>query len=245
MFPVLFRYGPITLYSYGLMMALAFIGAGIIIYLELRRRGFDTDLVYDLMILAAIGGILGARIFYVIGHWSDYNNDLWQLFAIRSGGLIFYGGVFGGAITILVFIWRKSLDVRQIADISAPALAVGAAIGRIGCLLQGCCYGKITNMPWGIEFFDLIRHPTQIYELFMNLMIFAILWIARTKTKRDGQLFILYLFLYSVARFIVEFFRVTIPVFYGLSASQLISILIFIVSGFVLIKNSLLANETD
>lgn len=245
MYPIICRVGPVTIYSYGLMLALAFIFAGIVAYLELKRRGLDQEIVYDLVILAAVGGIIGGRIFYVIGHWEDYREDWLQIFSLPSGGLIFYGGVLGGALAVLIYVKRRGLHVRQIADVTAPALAIGAAIGRIGCLLRGCCYGKVTNLPWGIEYLDLVRHPTQIYEIFMNLAIFAILWFWRRRSAYDGQLFIIYLLLYSFARFVVEFFRVTIPVYFGLSGSQIISIVIFILAIAILAYKSISSQNRE
>lgn len=243
MLPVLIKIGPITIYSYGLMLALAFILAGVVTYLELKRRGYDTDMLYDLIILAAVGGIVGARIFYVIGHWADYSDNILQAFEIQSGGLIFYGGFLGGTLAILIYIWRKSLNTWEIGDIAAPALAVGAAVGRIGCFLNGCCYGQVTNVAWAVKYLDLFRHPTQIYEFFMNMIIFFVLWSYRKKAKYDGQIFWMFVFMYSIARFVVEFFRVTIPVALSLSGSQIISLILFFMSGIYLVIRSRRARE--
>lgn len=226
MYPILFNWGPITIYSYGFMLALAFLLGIYFARLEAKRKSINPDLIYDLAILAALGGIIGARFFYVIGHWELYSRNWKAIFAFQEGGLVFYGGLAGGALAILVYLKAKKLLICDIADMIAPSLAIGYSIARIGCFLNGCCLGRVTNVPWAVNFpgVEGLRHPTQIYSLFYGLVIFGILWGLRKKLIRSGQLFSLYLLLYALARFIVEFFRDTRPFFAGLSIYQVLSL---------------------
>ncbi|MBE0448342.1 MAG: prolipoprotein diacylglyceryl transferase [Actinobacteria bacterium] len=233
MLPVLFKLGPITVYTYGLAMALAFLISVFIIRHEAKRKGFSPDFPYDLVISAMIGGIVGARLAYIAGHWQDFAGNPAQILAIKQGGLIFYGGLIGGALAVLGLTRMRKLQISKVADIVAPCLAIGSAIGRLGCFSNGCCYGKETTLPWGVSFtneFSSARplgvplHPTQLYEFAYNIVILGILWWARPRVKSDGFLFWMYITLYGLFRFIVEFFR-TNPVFYlGMSASQIFSI---------------------
>ena len=235
MHPILLRVGPITIYSFGLAIALAFLAAMLVVRAEVKRRGFKADLSYDIVLWALVGGILGSRLFYVLGHWDYYTSDPLQILLIQSGGLVWYGGLLGGAAAVVFLLWRKGLHLPTFADVVAPALPLGAAIGRIGCFLNGCCYGKTTALPWAIDYLGAKRHPTQIYEFIMNLAIFGLVWSLRKRTGKPGSLFLIYLMVYSLARFSVEFFRVTIPAWMGLSGSQLISVIIFVTATSVFI----------
>lgn len=228
MYPVLLRVGPIAIYSFGLAIALAFLAAMLVVRAEVRRRGFHSDLSYDIVLWALVGGILGSRLFYIVGHWDYYVSDPLQILLIQSGGLVWYGGLLGGAAAVALFLRRRKLPLATFADVVAPALPLGAAIGRIGCFLNGCCYGKPTSLPWSISYLGAERHPTQIYEFIMNLVIFGIIFSARKRMKKPGSLFLFYLILYSIARFSVEFVRVTVPAWMGLSGSQLISVVLFV-----------------
>ncbi|MDP3013880.1 MAG: prolipoprotein diacylglyceryl transferase, partial [Candidatus Subteraquimicrobiales bacterium] len=226
MHPILFKWGPITVYSYGFMLAIAFLVGILIARSEARRKRINPDLTFDLAILAAVGGIVGARLFYVIGHWELFLRNWKAIFAFQEGGLVFYGGLAGGAIAILVYISKKKLSIAETADLIAPSLTIGYSIARIGCFLNGCCYGRETKVFLSVNFpgVEGLRHPTQIYSSLYGLVIFGILWGLRKKLTRSGQLFSLYLLLYALARFIVEFFRDTRPFFAGLSIYQVLSL---------------------
>lgn len=238
MHPILFQWGPVTIYSYGLLLALAFLACGLVVLHEAKYRGLKADIVYDLIILAAVGGIVGARVFYVAAHWVEFSFNYWEIFAIQNGGLVFYGGLFGGTLTVLSYIWWKRLPLAQIADLVALVLPLGAAIGRLGCFLNGCCYGKITFAPLGVVFPGLgvmARHPTQLYDSLYNLLLFVLLWFLRHRLPYAGMLFWTYLTVYSVARFTIEFWRENIPFLWGLSGNQLISIAVFALSLIALV----------
>lgn len=235
MYPILFKWGPFTFYAYGLMLALAFIACTIVARREAKYRGLDPDIVYDLVILSAVGGIIGGRLLYVAANWLEFLLDPWSIFAIQNGGLIFYGGLMGGAVTLLSYLWWKRLPLGQIADLVALVLPLGSAIGRLGCFLNGCCYGLITHVPWGIVFpglapLDFPRHPTQLYDALYNLLLFALLWFLRHRLLYAGMLFWTFLAFYSSARFGVEFLRENTLFFWGLSLSQIISIVAFSIS---------------
>lgn len=229
MHPVLFRIGPVEIYSYGFMLAIAFLACTFLALKEARRRNFPEEGIYDIVLWAAIGGILGARLVYVFYYWELYSLAPWRIFAFWEGGLVFYGGVIGGAITVLSVVYLKNFSLSDTADIVGLVLPLGVSIARIGCFLNGCCYGKPTTLPWGVVFpalGNIPRHPTQIYELFYSLLIFIFLWTYRHRIPKGLVLFFFLLF-YSLFRFLNEFLRVNPPFFLGLSGSQVFSIVLF------------------
>lgn len=253
MYPELIQVGSIILYSYGLMMALGFVGAALVGARELARRGLERGLAYDLALAAAIGGIVGARLAFVANNWMLFAVRPGDIFAVWQGGLMWYGGLIGGGLAMLILVLRRGVPAWKIADVSAPALAIGAAIGRLGCFLNACCGGIATRMPWGVRFptdvvphrlLDLggvevhyfttrVRagtaavHPTQLYEALYNVALFGVLWLFRDRGLRDGALFWIYLIGYSVSRFAIEFWRVNPDLLGPLSGSQLVSVGLF------------------
>lgn len=209
MHPVLFSWGPITLYSYGLMVALGVVVA----ILFLRRRGeyngFDTDTVTDCAIFSVLSGIIGARVVYVIQEWGVFKLDPLSMFQIWKGGLAFYGGVGGALLFFYIFCRLKKVPFLQMADLFVPFLALAHAFGRIGCFLNGCCYGKPTSLPCGVRFPGGTEtlHPVQLYAFFLLMVLFFVLsWIYRRR-RFNGQVFLMYFILYPVGRFFLEFFR--------------------------------------
>lgn len=230
MYPILFKIGPVTIYSYGTLLAIALFAGLYMGRYELKRRNINPDVAYDLILAIAIGGIIGARLFYIIGHFNYYWTHLSEVIQIQKGGLVFYGGLLLGGAAVLWVIRRQELDMWLIADALAAPIALGTAIGRVGCLLQGCCYGIPTRLPWGIKFFDVPRHPTQLYELVFDLIIFAILFLYLERKqifKEKGSLFMSYLLMYSFGRFWLEFLRACVKIFRYFTFSQLLSALIF------------------
>lgn len=153
MCPVLFQVGGLPIYSYGLMLAIA-VAVGLFGALKLARiEGCEEDLIYELTIVMVVCGILGARLFYVVFYAPDYfAANPWAVLDLRTGGLVFYGGLLGGLLGGLGYIVKKRLSFWNLADIFAPFLALGYSIARIGCFLNGCCYGKPTELPWGVVF---------------------------------------------------------------------------------------------
>ncbi len=235
--PIILRIGSFTIYSYGLFLAVAFLAGTLLARSEARRKNIDPDIVFDLVLIVALAGLMGARLFYVIGHWQEFSSKPLQALAIWQPGLVFYGGLLGGPIAVLIFVRVKNLSLWAIADMMVPGLALGYAIARIGCFLNGCCYGVQSSVPWAINFFDVPRHPTQLYSSIYSLLIFGIIWFSRKKIRTAGILFWFYLGLYAISRFAVEFLRVSTRVVFGLSAAQIISILVFLMAAIVILVN--------
>lgn len=250
MIPVLFKLGPITVYSYGLMMALGFLAGDFVIASECRRRGLSTDYASSLVLWAALAGIAGSRVYDVFDNFSAYMRD--PVAIIFSGsGFVWYGGLFGGLAATYLVSRHYKIGFPTTADMAAPALALGQAFGRIGCQLSGDGdWGMPSNLPWAMSyphaivgwnpntvlkldshghlvsaFYPGVRvHPTPIYETILYLGVFAFLWSLRKENRIVGRIFFLYLMLAGAARFLVEFLRVNPRVFMGLSEAQLIAI---------------------
>jgi phosphatidylglycerol:prolipoprotein diacylglycerol transferase len=253
MFPILFKIGGFTVTSFGASIALAFLAAGWLAARGLKRADEDPEHAWDLAGWAAICGILGAKLYYLILHFNETALDPWGALLSRSG-LVWYGGFIGGALGVLFRLWQLRLPVWKFADAIAPALALGYAIGRLGCFLVGDDYGGPSNAPWAVAFPQgappstagnlrafgmevpasipdgtvLAVHPTQLYEVGMTLIILAILLRLRPRLAAiPGQLFLAWLCLAGVERFIVEIFRAKDDRFLGaFSVAQLISLLL-------------------
>ncbi|MEW5895176.1 MAG: prolipoprotein diacylglyceryl transferase, partial [Candidatus Omnitrophota bacterium] len=206
MHPTLCRVGPLTIYSFGVMVALAAIICSVLMARESVRRGYRSSEVVDFVFWTVLSGIVGARIFYVLLNISFFLKHPLQIVLIHEGGLAWQGGFFLAGVFVFVFIKKKHWPLWQTADFIAPYLALGHAIGRIGCFLNGCCYGR--EVPWGIYFpvHDAHLHPTQLYESLSLFILFFLLKYFQKKTQA-GQTFAFYLIAASFIRFIVEFFR--------------------------------------
>lgn len=239
MHPIIVKFGAIAVYSYGLMLAAAFLLAVFLAKKEAQKQGFNGQLVVDLGLYLVISGIIGARILYVLINFKDYLKNPWEVIMLSHGGLVFYGGLISATITGIWFVRKNHLPILKIADIFAPYLALGQAVGRLGCFLNGCCFGKPTDLPWGVVFpgHSQRLHPAQIYESIFLFFIFLTLKFMGRKTRRPGQIFIWYFLLYSLARFLVEFYRGDNPhIFMNFTLSQIISVIIFMISSIILIS---------
>jgi phosphatidylglycerol:prolipoprotein diacylglycerol transferase len=226
-YPVLLRAGTLTLYSYGLMLALAFLLCWLFARWYLPRRGVDGAVALDLVLAAAIGGITGARALYVATNWSVFaDNPLWVL-QLQRGGMVFYGGLAGGAIAVAGYVLARKLPVPVIADGAAIAVPLGSAIGRAGCFLNGCCAGRETAAWYGVVFPGTVARvvPTQLIDSAANLLIVATLLHLFVRIRpRAGFLWWLFLVLYGVSRFLVETMRTNPPLALGLTQAQWISL---------------------
>jgi phosphatidylglycerol:prolipoprotein diacylglycerol transferase len=232
--------GPITLQTFGLMFALGFVAAGVLVARRLKELGKPVDWAYEILFAAALGGIVGARLDFLIQNWDAVSDDL--LGNVFSGaGLVWFGGGIGGAAGVLLWArWRGMLDLRLL-DICAPGLAIGYAVGRIGCQLSGDGdYGIPWDGPWAMAYpegtvaTDVPVHPTPIYEtLAMGLVAYA-LWRLRF-SFRPGLLFALYLVLAGTERFLIEFIRRNDEVALGLTQAQLLSLAMIVVGAVWLI----------
>jgi len=186
-----------------------------------RRNGLAPETILDMGPWLMVGTIAGARAWYVIAYWDDllkdakyYHNSPWlEVFMVQHAGLVFYGGLIGASLACILYVRLKKLPLWKVADALAPSIALGSSFGRVGCLMNGCCYGKPTTMPWGIKFpiwhetFPYPVHPTEIYDSLLNLALyFGLAWFYRRK-KFDGQVFAIYLMCYAVTRSFVEIYR--------------------------------------
>lgn len=228
--PVCFNIGSHPIYWYGVMMALAFL-AGMLHWQWLgRRSGHDTSLASDLAFWLMAGGILGARIAYVVANLKYFMAAPQDIIRIDQGGLIFYGGFIGGLITFLVLVKWRHLKVADLADFTVTALPLGHALGRIGCFLNGCCGGAETHVS--LVTAGLSHYPVQIYEAFFNLGVYALLtwYFLRQRGSQYGSVVALYLMTYPIGRFLLEFIRGDdrLRVIGGLDAAQIISLTLFI-----------------
>lgn len=231
MFPELVRVGPFTLYSFGLLVVLGFAAAAWLAARLARERGFPGDALLDGAALMLIGGIAGARLVFVLLNWETYRHDILSMAQTWRGGMSFHGGLAGGILAGVVYLRLRRLPLLPFADAAAPALALGYAVGRIGCFLNGCCYGTATSGPWGVHFPHSapgeLQHPVQLYATVINLALCALLVAAYRRPHREGQIMALYIAGYSLYRFLVEILRrgVTADVLpIGLTEAQLFSL---------------------
>ena len=247
MFPVLIRIGPITIHTYGFLIATAFLLGLWLALRQAAREGLSKEKVTDIGFYALFAGIIGSRIFFIATEWEHFSSHPADMLKIWEGGLVFYGGVIF-AIPVAVWYARKQgLLLWQTADIWAPSIAVGHAIGRLGCFCAGCCYGLPTDLPWGVTFNNpetlAIRgvplHPTQLYESAAELLNFVILLAIRRRKAFHGQLFWVYVLNYAVIRALIEIFRgdrergFILP---GISVSQGISAVMLVTACAFLMK---------
>ena len=246
MFPVLFKIGPLTIHTYGFLIATAFLVALTLAVREAKKKGIPHESIVDIGFYALIAGILGSRLFFIATNWQHFSEHLLDVVKIWEGGLVFYGGVLFAVPTVIWYARQKSLPLWQTADIWAPSIAIGHAIGRLGCFCAGCCYGKpAEGLPWSVTFTNpeslaiigTPLHPTQLYESALEFLNFLILISLRRHRPFNGQLFLMYILNYSIIRSIVEIFRgdeVRGFLFPGFSYSQGISVLLFITALFFL-----------
>lgn len=244
MYPVLLKIGPITVYSYGTFVAVGYLLAILLARKKAVKYGLDPDKITDLGLYVLIAGLAGARLLYVLTQLKSFiYRPVFDIFKIWEGGLVYYGGLIAGVIIGVWYIKKIKYPLEKVVDIVAPSIALGQFLGRIGCFLNGCCYGKVSK-SFGLIFpniGDNLPHiPTQLIESVVTLVIFLFLLKREKHKKFDGELFLLYLVLYSISRFLIEIIRADDrgPSLFGvISVSQFVSILIFILLLKVLIAN--------
>lgn len=218
MFPLLFHIGTFAVHSYGVVLMVAFLVALGRAYQVAKRQNDPTiepDAILDVGIWMILLGTLGARLLFVIIEWNNYRHAPGfpgNIFKVWEGGLSFHGGLFGGLAALVGYCLIKRISILKVADLFAPSVMIAYAIGRLGCLLNGCCYGAPTNMPWGIRFHDdgIITppsHPTQLYASLLSLVFFAGLVYMERRRIYFGQLFCWYILLASTERFLMEIWR--------------------------------------
>ena len=242
MFPVLIKIGPLTIHTYGLLIAIGFLVALALALRETKKTDLPNERIIDIGFYALIAGIIGSRLFFIATNWEHYSEHPIDMIKIWEGGLVFYGGVLFAVPTVIWYAKKKALPLWQTADIWAPSIAIGHAIGRLGCFCAGCCYGRpAEGLPWAVTFtkpeslavIGTPLHPTQLYESAAELLNFLILITLRRHQSFRGQLFWVYILNYSIIRSVVEIFRgdeVRGFLFPGFSYSQSISVVMFIAS---------------
>ncbi len=231
-YPVLLDLGFLKIYSWGFMVAIAFIAATILAAKEAKRKNISSEKIYSLVTYIIIGAIIGSRIGYVL-----FNpTSILDIFKFWEGGLSFHGGFIGGILFGFFYVRKNKLNFLEITDICAPSIPLAQAIGRIGCFLRGCCYGIETTLPWGINYLEKIRHPTQLYSSLALLIIFIFLSKQKYKKSFNGSLFLTYIIIYSVFRFFIEFIRTEPRILFGLTGAQLVSIVLVGISFFLFSK---------
>ncbi len=207
--------GGFQIHTYGLALALAILAP---VYMTQRwgkEEGMPEDFGMDLALICFLGGIGGARLEYVRANWSDFQGNLLQIVNIRQGGQVLYGGVILVVLLLMLYVRRRKIPPLKLLDLCVPMLALGQAIGRMGCLAAGCCYGKEADVAWAITFTEplsrapqhLALHPTQIYDSLYCLMLCGLLVWMRPRRKFQGQLFLTFFTLYPILRTINETFR--------------------------------------
>jgi phosphatidylglycerol:prolipoprotein diacylglycerol transferase len=245
MFPRLFELGPITLHTYGLLLATAYLTSIILTSRLAEKEGVSANRVWDLGLVVIVSALVGAKLLLVLTDFGGYLAQPSRFLSVEfwQAGGVFYGGFIGAVAGAAVWVSRSpDLKFWTIADGAAPAIALGQSIGRVGCFAAGCDYGKATELPWGVTFtseyahqhigvpLNVVLHPTQLYESAATFLIFWILLGIYRKRRFTGQVFSSYLILYGVSRFLLEFLRGDLGrgfVFGGLlSTSQFISLLI-------------------
>ncbi|MBU4589512.1 MAG: prolipoprotein diacylglyceryl transferase [Candidatus Omnitrophica bacterium] len=241
MYPVIAEFGPVTIYSYGMMIAIAFLLGIFVARIEARRKKIKPDLIYDLGLYIVIGSIIGARLYYLAFSSPEiFIKTPLSIFKVWQGGLAIHGGIIGGIVTGIVFSKRHKVSFWVLADLIAPSILLGQAIGRIGCFLNGCCYGVPTESIFGVKFPEIgvTVHPTQLYELIFNLIGFFVLWNLRKKIKFQGGLFLAYLMIYNSIRVFISSLRWDSLYIWGtgLKIAQVLSGVIFIIALILFVK---------
>lgn len=229
--PEIFSLGPFTVRWYGVMVAAGFLAALHLLRLRLRRRGYDPDrveqLATEIVVCAIGGGLVGARVMFVIDNWNrQFRDNPWEAIRLWEGGLVFYGGFFGAVLLLLLWAWRRSIDIPAMADIIAPCLPLGHALGRIGCFLNGCCYGR--HWEHGVRYAHVGDpvFPTQLVHAAANLVLVGVLLAMEERLPKKGQLIALYVVGYGALRFLAEFLRGDYPDPGTLTPAQWICVLL-------------------
>jgi phosphatidylglycerol:prolipoprotein diacylglycerol transferase len=212
--PVAFKLGDLAIHWYGVLMAVGFLLGLWTATRRSPRDGLAPGAIADLAPWLLVGGLLGARLLYVVTFWKEEfaGQPNWQIFMIRTG-LVFYGGLIGATLACLLFLWRRKLPAWKVGDTLAPSIALGHVFGRLGCFFTGCCHGAACDLPWAIRFpaehatGGRPVHPTQLYEAVLNLLLYVALERLYRKKRFDGQVFALYLMAYGVLRAFVDLFR--------------------------------------
>jgi phosphatidylglycerol:prolipoprotein diacylglycerol transferase len=219
MFPILFKIGPITIHTYGFMMAVGVAFGLWFLYVQAKKQGLDASKIVDAAFYTIIISLLGAKLILFFGNISYYLEYPKELFSLARSGGVFQGGLTFGIVFALLYFRKHRIPTWKVADIIVAALALGHGFGRLGCFSAGCCFGRECSLPWGVTFqseyaHDLtgipigtLLHPVQLYESALNFLNFLVLFLILKKKRFDGQVFSFYIINYSLIRYFVEFYR--------------------------------------
>jgi phosphatidylglycerol:prolipoprotein diacylglycerol transferase len=237
MLPEIFRIGNITIYSYGLMLVLAFFACSYLATLQAKKEQMDGEQIFNLLFWIFIFGIIGSRVFYVLNNLVFYLHHPLEIIMLQHGGMAWFGGLIFGSTSAVLIIRKHKMNLLKTLDLLAPFIALGQAIGRIGCLLNGCCFGRESEFGIYFKVFDQVLIPTQMYSSLLLLLIYIILRIRQEHKHLPGEILCGYLFLYSLKRFLVEFLRNDSPrIFYGLTLFQILCLVMFFISLGMFVK---------
>ena len=239
--PMIGHVGPFMLTWYGLFFALAVAAGGWLGLREARRKGLEVEKVQSLILWSLLGGLAGARLFHVVDRWDLYAGEPIRARYLWEGGLAIYGGLVSGVLTGFLYAWRSGLPVWKMADAAAPGLILGQGLGRLACIPNGDAYGAPTDVPWAFIYTNpaamvpdgllgVPLHPYPAYELLFDLAVLGLLWRLRGVYKADGLLFITYLGVYAIGRFLLTFFRMEQVWFFGLQEAQVVALAVLVVT---------------
>ncbi|MDI6808706.1 MAG: prolipoprotein diacylglyceryl transferase [Candidatus Eisenbacteria bacterium] len=246
MHPVILSIGPLEIKAYGLMLAIAFWIAILIAPRELRRKGIDSEVVPSISLIVIISSLVGGRVAFVLSHLAEYRRAPLDILKVWEGGLTFYGGFLLAVVVGLAYLRRKRVPLLRFCDAVTPALALGEGITRIGCFVNGCCFGVPTTLPWSVvfpkgsyadyQFGQVAVHPSQLYSSGAGFLIFILVILLRRRVKRDGSLFMCLVFLDSCARILIDCTR-----FYevGSNFGRMIPYALLVVSAAFLVQGFL------
>lgn len=255
MFRTLFQLGPLSVHTYGVMLAIAFWLGIELSARAARRHGIDETRIIDLGIVILVSSVVGSRLLYVVTHLSEYRGDWLGVVRVWEGGLVFYGGLIAGMVFGIGFLLKKRMPVLKVTDLVAPQIALGIALARVGCFLNGCCFGNPSDLPWACRFPPDSQagwvmggqslHPTQIYSAIANFIIFVILRRMLGRSYRAGTVFASLLVLYGGWRFVVDnlrhyekFMRIG-TLGGGLTYNQIASIIMIVIGLAILLRGKL------
>jgi phosphatidylglycerol:prolipoprotein diacylglycerol transferase len=260
-YPEVFHWGILHVRSYGLLLAVAFLAGTWLSLREARRLSLDEDRLVTVILVVLVSSVVGARALYVLEHVQTFRREWGSALAIWQGGLTLYGGVVAGTVAGLVTARQLGMPMWTVADALAPALALGTTLGRVGCYLNGCCYGVPTSLPWGVvfpadsfaglEFGNAPVHPSQLYFALAGLVLFALVWLLRTRLKVPGSLFWFFLALFALVRIPLDATRaydaeatlLTLPAF-EVKESQVTSFALALFSTLMILRLRRLAART-
>lgn len=231
--PILIHLGPFALSWYGLAVTAGILVGSWLTTREAQRRGLPAESVWDVMTWIIVGGLVGARLLFVLDRWPFFAANPSQILAVQNGGISIMGAILGGGLAGGLFLWRRGLSIRRFFDAAAPGVVLGMAVGRLGCLVTGDTVGRPTDGTWGVVYTNTGAHapqlgvafqPSFLYEQLWDVLIFLVLWNLRKRIKTDGYLFALFLGLYAAGKFAITFTRIDPVWLWGLQQSHFVAL---------------------